>query len=148
MSLPTAAIQTAAISRYRADTTLQGLLTGATSPLWNIYDQMGVPTNTAFPYVVVFPIMSQQGMAFAFGTDAVDSYMQVSVFTQTGASGGFSQARAIVKRVYDITHKQAFNLSGSGFNQFLLLFDNEQEAPQQDGITQAIHHRYRLGTQG
>lgn len=145
MSLPTAAIQTAAISRYRADTPLQGLIVGSTSPTWSIFDQGGVPTNKTFPYLVVFPITSQQGMAFAFGTDAVDTFMQVSAFTQTG---GLSQARAIIKRVYDITHKQAFNLSGSGFNQFLLLFDNEQELQEQDGITQAIHHRYKLGTTG
>lgn len=148
MSLPTAAIQTAALARFRGDTPLQGLMTGAAAPVWNIYDQGGVPTNTSFPYVVMFPIMSQQGMAFAFGTDAVDTYMQVSAYTQTGASGGFSQARAIIKRIYDLTHKQAFDLSGSGFNQFLLLFDNEQEQEQQDGISQAIHHRYKLGTTG
>lgn len=145
MSLPTAAIQTAAITRYRADTPLQGLLVGSVSPTWSIYDQMGVPTNTVFPYLVVFPITSQIGAAIAFGLDSVDTYIQVSAYTQ---AGGFAQARAIIKRIYDITHEKAFDLSGSGFNQFSLMFDNEQEQPQQDGITQAIHHRYKLMTQG
>lgn len=148
MSLPTAAIQTAALLRYRADIPLQGLLVGSVSPDWSIYDQGGVPTNKTFPYVVLFPITSQKGGAIAFGTDAVDTYVQVSAYTQTGASGGFSQARAIMKRIYDITQEKAFDLSASGFNQFSLMFDDEQEAPQQDGITQAIHHRYKLMSQG
>jgi len=145
MSLPTAAIQTAALARYRADTPLQGLLVGSVTPTWSIFDQGGVPTNKTFPYVVLFPILSQVGTALAFGTDAVDTYLQVSVFTQ---AGGFAQARAIIKRIYDITQEKAFDLSGSGFNQFSLMFDNEQEAPQQDGITQAIHHRFKLMSQG
>jgi hypothetical protein len=145
MSLPTAAIQTGFIARYRADTPLQGLLAGSTAPTWSIYDQNGVPTNQAFPYVVLFPITSQSGTALAFGTDAVDTFMQVSVFTQ---SGGLAQARAIAKRIYDISQGKALDLSGSGFNQFFLLFDNEQESPELDGITQQIAHRYKLMTTG
>jgi Protein of unknown function (DUF3168) len=148
MSLPTIAIQTAMISRYRGDTTLQGLLVGSTTPLWSVFDQEGVPVSTAFPYIVLFPITSQSGTSLSFGTDAVDTFMQVSIFTQVGASGGFSQARSIAKRIYDITQMKALDLSSSGFNQYLLLFDNEQEVPQGDGITQLIAHRYRLETQG
>ena len=145
MSLPTGAIQTGFITRYRADTPLQGLLTGATAPEWSIYDQNGVPTNRAFPYVVLFPITSQSGTVLSFGTDAVDTFVQISVFTQ---AGGFAQARAIMKRIYDITHEKALDLSASSFNQFFLLFDNEQESPESDGITQQIAHRYQLMTQG
>ncbi len=148
MSLPTGAIQTAFIARFRGDTTLQGLLTGSTTPTWNVFDGSGVPVSQSFPYVVVFPITSQSGQDLSFGTDAVDTFVQVSVFTQVGASGGFSQARSIAKRIYDITQEKALDLSSSGFNQYLLLFDNEQEVPQGDGITQLIAHRYKLQTQG
>jgi hypothetical protein len=148
MALPTAEIEVAFIARYRNDATLQGLLTGAVAPLYNIFDQGGVPTNQAFPYVVVFPIMSQIGEDIAFGTDAVDVFMQVSMFTQVGASAGFAQARAIAKQVYKLTDQKALDLSSSGFNQYLLLFENEQERPPTDGITQQIIHRYRCNTQG
>lgn len=148
MALPTGAIQAAFIARLRGDTTLQGLLTGSTSPTWNIFDSGGVPVGQSFPYVVVFPILSQSGEALSFGTDAVDSFVQTSVFTQVGASGGFSQARGIAARIYILTHENALDLSSSGFNQYLLLFDNEQEIPQADGITQMIATRWRLQTQG
>ena len=148
MSIPTGAIQTAFIARLRGDAALQGLLVGSTTPTWNIFDANGVPVGQSFPYVVVFPILSQSGEDLSFGTDAVDSFVQISVFTQVGASGGFSQARGIAKRVYDIVQEKALDLSSSGFNQYLLLFDNEQEIPQSDGITQLIAHRYKLQTQG
>jgi hypothetical protein len=148
VSLPTAEIETAFITRYRNDATLQGLLTGAVAPLYNIFDQGGVPTNQPFPYVVIFPITSQSGEALSFGTDAVDVFMQVSVCTQVGTSAGFAQARTIAKQIYKLTHQKALDLSGSGFNQYLLLFENEQERPPTDGITQQIIHRYRCNTQG
>lgn len=147
MGLPTIAIQTAAITRYRADTTLQALLAGS-SPTWNIFDENGAPTNTPFPYIVIYPISSTRGTAFVFGTDAVDSIFQVSVFTQLGASGGFSKARAVAKRVYDTTHKLPFDLSASGFANFFLLFESEQEIPSADGITQQIGVKFHLMTQG
>lgn len=148
MALPTGAIQTAFIARLRGDAPLQGLLAGSTTPTWNIFDSGGVPVGQSFPYVVVFPILSQSGEDLSFGTDAVDSFVQISVFTQVGASGGFSQARGIAKKIYDIVHEKALDLSSSGFNQYLLLLDNEQEVPQSDGITQLIAHRYKLQTQG
>jgi hypothetical protein len=131
--------------RYRADTTLQGLLTGAAAPTWNIFDQGGVPTNQPFPYVVVFPVTSQSGTVLSFGTDAVDTYMQISIFTQ---AGGFAKVRTIAARIYTLTHQQALNLSGGGFNQFFVLFDNEQEIPESDGIMQHIALRFKLMTQG
>jgi len=92
--------------------------------------------------------LSQSGEALSFGTDAVDSFVQTSVFTQVGASGGFSQARGIAARIYALMNENALDLSLSGFNQYLLLFDNEQEVPQADGITQMIATRWKLQTQG
>lgn len=147
MGLPTIAIQTAAVTRYRADTTLQPLLAGA-SPIWNIFDEQGAPTNTPFPYIAVYPIRSKRGTALAFQTDAVDSTFQVSVYTQVGASGGLAKARAIAKRIYDTTHKQPFDLSASGFANFFLLFLAEEVVPTSDGITQEIALKFQLMTQG
>lgn len=149
MALPTAAIQTAFLARLRGDATLQSLLVGSTSPTWNIFDAEGVPVNQLFPYVVVFPITSQSGTGLVMGLDGVDSFVQVSVFTQVGASGGFSQARGIAKQVYSLVHpNKVLDLSASGFSNFFLMFQDEQELPGQDGITQHIAHRYKLMTQG
>lgn len=145
MALPTASIQTGFITRLRASTDLRSALVGSISPEWSMYDQGGVPTNQAFPYVAIFPITSGSGTALAMRTDAVDTYVQVSIFTQ---SGGFAQARNIAKIIYSLLQKQAFDLSGDGFNQFFLLFDYEQELMQADGITQMIVHRYKLMTTG
>lgn len=148
MAVPTGAIQAAFIARLRGDTTLQGLLTGSTTPTWSIFDSGGVPVSQPFPYIVVFPILSQIGEDLSLGTDAVNTFVQTSVFTQTGASGGFFQARGIAARIYALMHEKALDLSSSGFNQYLLLFDNEQEIPQADGITQLIATRWKLQTQG
>lgn len=145
MAHPTAEIQTGFLTRYRADTPLQGLLTGSASPTWNIFDSGGVPTNQAFPYVVVFPITSQSGTGLVMGLDGVDSFVQVSIFTQ---AGGFAKARSIAKQIYKITHTKPLDLSASSFSQFFLMFDNEQEMEEPDGITQMIVHRYKLMTQG
>lgn len=147
MGLPTIAIQQAAISRYRADTTLQGLLAGST-PLWNIFDENGAPTNTPFPYLVIYPISDTRGTALTYGLDAVDSIFQVSIYTQQGASGGLSKARQIAKRVYDTTHKKPFDLSASGFTNFFLLFQSDAVPPSPDGITQEIAMKFQLMTQG
>ncbi len=147
MGLPTIAIQTAAITRYRADTTLQGLLAGAT-PLWNIFDEDGAPTNTPFPYVVMHPRKSKRGKALTFTIDAVDSIFEVWIYTQQGASGGFAKVRQIERRIYDITQKQPFDLSASGFSNFFLLYQDSTEGPSPDGITQPIVMQFQLMTQG
>lgn len=147
MGLPTIAIQTAAITRYRADTTLQGLLGGA-SPLWNIFDENGAPTNTPFPYLVIYPMSSKRGENKAFGLDAVDSVFHVCVYTQTGASGGMAKARAIEKRIYDLTDSKPFDLSASGFANFFLLYESGNVQPTADGITQEISLKFELRTQG
>lgn len=148
MTLPTPDIITAALTRYRADTTLQGLLVGSSAPLWSIFDEEGVPVNRPFPYVTVFPITSTSGTGLVMGLDGVDTWLQLAVYTQTGASGGFAQARGIMKQLYSLTQPKPFDLSGSGLSNFFCMFENEQETPQQDGITQQIVHRYKLMTQG
>lgn len=147
MGLPTIAIQQAAVSRYRADTTLQGLLAGA-SPLWNIFDENGAPTNTPFPYIVIYPLSSTSGTALTFQLDAVDSIFQVCIYTQQGASGGMAKARSIAYQVYELTHKKPFDLSALGFTNFFLLFQNEEVLPTQDGITQELALKFKLMTQG
>ena len=146
MTLPTGAIESALITRYRADAVLQGLLTGAASPTWNIFDANAVPINQPFPYVAVNVITEQLGTAFTAGRDSVDSFVQVSVFTQSGASGGFATARAIAIEIYAITHRQALDLSASNLSNFFLLFQDKQEIA--DGITQHIPIRFKLMTQG
>lgn len=147
MGLPTIAIQQAAITRYRADTTLQGLLAGS-SPLYNIFDENGAPTNTPFPYIVMHPISSKKGKSLTFALDAVDNILQVWIYTQQGASGGMATARQIEKRIYDLTQKQPFDLSASGFNNFFLLFQDSKEPQSSDGITQEIVMQFQLMTQG
>jgi Protein of unknown function (DUF3168) len=150
MSLPTNAIQTALLLRLRADTTLQGLLVGSSSPSWSIYDEGGVPTNRAFPYITTYPITEQQGTGLVMGLDGVDSYVQVSVFTQTGASGGFAQARGIAAQAYKLLQPPAkpLDLSASGLSNFFCMSDNKTEQMGQDGISQQIVMRFHLMTQG
>ena len=148
MGLPTAAIMTAAILRYRADITLRGLLVGSTAPTWNIFDADGMPVNQPFPYVVISIPVEQSGAGLVMGTDGVDSYLYASTFTQTGASGGCAQARGIAAQLYYLTHPKPFDLEASGFSQFFCLFQDKHEVPQQDGITQMIVQRFKLMTQG
>ncbi|HEV2583780.1 MAG TPA: DUF3168 domain-containing protein [Ktedonobacteraceae bacterium] len=151
MALPNGAIMNALITRYRADTALATLLGNPTNPPGAIFDGGGgVPTNQPFPYIAVYIPTSQSGTTLAMDQDAVDSYVQVSVFTQPGAGGGMKQARDIIERVYALTQPPAppLDLSASGFAQFFLLFENEQEVPpNQDGLTPMIAHRYHLMTQ-
>jgi hypothetical protein len=142
---PVPAIQIAIIARLRGDTTLRGLLVGSAAPEWNVYDADGVPVNQPCPYVVTFPITNQSGEDLSIGTDAVDTYQQISIFTE---SKGYAQARAIAKRVYDLfMPNKTLDLSGDSFNQYTLFFDSDQELDE-DGINQHIPQRYKLQTQG
>jgi hypothetical protein len=151
MALPTGAIMTALIARYRADTTLAGLLGNPTNPPGAIFDGGGgVPPNQVFPYVAVYIPASTSGTTLAMGQDAVDSYVQVSAFTQPGATGGLKKARDLIARIYALTQPPAasLDLSASGFANFFMLFENEQELPPlADGLTPAVMHRYKLMTQ-
>jgi hypothetical protein len=144
VSYPAASIQTAIIARLRADTTLRGLLTGSATPEWSIYDADGVPDGKACPYVVTFTITNQSGEDMAFGTDAVDTYLQVSIFTE---SRGYALARSIAARIYALLHMQVLNLASDGFNNYNLIFDGDQELSE-DGINQHIPMRFMLQTQG
>jgi hypothetical protein len=78
----------------------------------------------------------------------MDVYIQVSVFTQ---AEGFALARAIISRIYTLTHGPlggAFTLGG-GFANVLTLFDNRQELEQvQATLIQHIADRYKLFVQG
>jgi hypothetical protein len=140
MGLPTAEIETAAITRYRADNTLTAQLASATA----VFDEGAVPNGQAFNYVTVSTITSQGGTALVFGTDAVDVWLQVAIYTQVR---GFAVGRQIAKRIYQLTQQQSFSLA-DGFTNFFLLFEREQERQQSDGLSQQITHRYKLMTQG
>lgn len=148
MADSTSAIQTALIVRYRGDTSLQGLMIGGSSPDWNIFDEGGSGVITPnFPYVYIQPITSQLGSTLAMGTDAMDVFMQVSVFTK---ALGFAQARAIVARIYALTHGPvAGSFAISGFSNVQTMFQKRQELVQvQDGAIQHIADRYMVFTQG
>jgi hypothetical protein len=148
MGDPSIAVQTALITKYRADTTLQALMTSGNTPEWSIYEQGGSGAIVSvFPSVFVHPITSQLGSTFAFGKDAMDLYVQVSVFTRFL---GFAQARAIIARIYTLTHGPiAGQLTLSGFSNVLTLFDNRQELEETtDVLVQHIADRYKIVVQG
>ena len=109
MTIAVTALQTAAIARYRGDSTLQSLIVGSVTPTYNIFDQGAVPVGQTFPYLVVFPVSTMLGQLLSMGSDANDVTLQVSCYTRYG---GMAQARAIMAQVYALTHKQAFTLSG------------------------------------
>lgn len=105
MSDSSAATQVAIIARLRGDATLQALMTGATSPEWNIFDQGGADDiSTVFPRIMVHPITTATGTVISMGDDAADVFTQVSTFT---SFEGFEQARAIDDRIYDLLHMPA-----------------------------------------
>lgn len=148
MALPTIAIQTAALTRLRGDSTLAALLGNPATPPGKIFDDGGVPTLTAYPLVIVWPLLTEKGTTFAMGSDANDTYIQVSVWSQSGETGGMASARAIASQIHELLDGKGLDLSASGFNNFFLLFDNEQaDGEQDDGLTQKIDHRYKLMTQ-
>jgi len=109
-----------------------------------VFDEGAVPPGQAFPYLTVSTITSQGGTALAFGTDAVDTWLQVAVYTQ---ARGFAVGRQIAKRVYTLTQQESFALS-NGFVNFFLLFEHQQERQQPDGLSQQITMRFKLMTQG
>lgn len=149
MSFPNGLIQAAYLARYRGDAPLAGLLGNPANPPGAIFDANGPPANTSFPYVILYQIETTVGTTLAMGQDAVDTYMQVSVFTSAGgASGGMKQARDIIARIYDLTHTRPVDLLAQGFAQFFALFQNGQELPPKEGdVVAQIVHRYKLMTQ-
>lgn len=147
MTLPTTAIETGYITRYRDNATLQGLLGNPTNPPGAVFDMNGVPVGQSFPYVVVGILTEQEGTSETMAVDGVDSYMQVSVFTQSGQDGGFAQARAIAAQIYALTNRQPLNLSAQNLSQFFAKFKSKSEEGK-DGITQHIPMIFHLMTQG
>jgi hypothetical protein len=150
MADPESVVQAATIARYRGDSTLQALMVGGSTPKWNIFDQggRGEDDPVIFPCIFLHPITGQPGRALAFGTDAMDLYVQVSIFTQ---SKGFQQARAIAKQVYTLTHgRVASDFTLTGFSSLATLFDNrqEQEKTESGVLTQQIVDRYKWIIQG
>src|SRR6266699_248444 len=130
MADPSKAAQDAYIALYRGDTTLRGLMTGASSPDWNIFDQGGSGLMpVVFPAVFVHPAQSQIGAALSFGTDARDLSMFVEVYTE---QEGFDQARQIAARIYRLTHGPAAGqpFPISGFTHIMTMCVQEQEAEQ------------------
>lgn len=144
MGLPVGEVQTAAIARLRGDTVLQGLLVGAVTPRWSIFDTGGVPTGQAFPYIVVSIITAKLGTALAMGTDATDIYLQTSTFDY---NAGFARSRGIAKQVHADMEAQPLTLTG-GFLNFFILLDNYQEIMQKDGLTSQVVQRWHLMTTG
>lgn len=143
MALPQSEMITALVTAYRADTALQGLITGASSPSWNIYD--AVPTNQAFPYVVLNDITSTVGAALTmpYGK-ANDLLVQIDVFSRYP---GFQEAQKIASRIDDLTNEQSFPLSG-GFVNYMTLINNTMQMVEPDGLTRRIMLRYKFYTVG
>lgn len=143
------ATQTALIARYRGDATLQGLMTGASGPEWNIFDHGGGGNAaSAFPYVLVHPITGRKGSLLSFGQDAQDFAIQVDVFTD---QEGFSQARTIIARIYALSDgpSGAAPLVLSGFTNVITMFDGRQELEEtHDILVQHIADRYKIQNQG
>lgn len=148
MGIPASAIEIAALARLRGDTTLQGLMTSATASPWSIFPFGSVPINQAFPYIACGVPVNQVGTADVMALAGVDSELQISVLTQTGATGGFHTAWQIANRVNALFDRQALDISASGFSNFFLKFQSAPEMPQDDGLTQHIPMRFRLMTQG
>jgi hypothetical protein len=153
MADSTGAVAVAFIARYRSDSTLQGILSGynaaIVTPEWNIFDQGGSGQITpVFPYVYLHPITAMPGTVMAMGKDAMDVYMQVSIFTQTE---GFDQARAIASRIYALTNSRSsasvFSLGG-GFVNIWTDWQNRQELEETtDTLVQHLADRYKVWTQ-
>lgn len=141
MALPQTEMITAMITAYRADATLQGLIPGASTPTWNIFDS--VPINQAFPYVVINDITATIGTGLTFDHNAHDMLIQIDVFSQYQ---GFNEARTIASRIDTLTNRQSFAMTD--FTNFFTLFNNSLQMVEQDGITRRVMIEYRCMSQG
>lgn len=141
MALPQTEMVTAMITAYRADATLQGLIVGSSTPEWGIFDS--VPTNEAFPYVVINNITTNIGTGLTFDYNAHDMLIQIDVFSQYQ---GFNQARGIASRIDTLTNRQSFAMAD--FKNFFTLFNNSLQMVEPDGITRRVMLEYKCLTQG
>ena len=147
MGNPSRPIQREAVARLRGDAPLATLLGSPTNPPGAIFDNGGAATNSPYPLIIVWPILSESGTALSMGTDAVDVYVQISVWTQSGGvDAGFDEAEQIAARIYGLFQPPAdpLDLSGYGFTNFFLLFQNQIPGEQDDGQTQKIDMRFKL----
>jgi hypothetical protein len=103
-----------------------------------------VPTNQAFPYVVVSTIAGRLGTLLTFGKDATDIFLQTSIFDQ---NTGFSRARGIAKQIHADMEVTPLTLAG-GFLNISLFLENYQELMESDGLTSLIAQRWKLMVQG
>jgi hypothetical protein len=142
MALPQSELVTALMTAYRADTTLQGLITGAVSPTWNIFD--AVPTNQAFPVVVINSITGSVGTALTmpYGK-ANDLLVQIDIWSQRQ---GFKEAQAIASRIDTLTNEQSFSMVD--FTNYMTLINNTMQMVEPDGLTRRVMLRYKFYTQG
>ncbi len=142
MALPLSQIQTACVTRARADTGIQAAMTGASAPTWNIFDNVQV--NASFPYFYVGNLTAKLGTALTMQQNAHDVYVQFEIFSQYA---GMKEVQGIVSAIDNAFNRLPLSLSG-GFNNFYLLFDNFVEIVESDGITRHGSLRYLLMTQG
>lgn len=142
MALPQQELITAMVTTYRADSTLQGLLVGATAPTWNIFDS--VPIRQAFPYVVLNAITGNEGtlLTMPYGK-AIDLLVQIDVFSQYQ---GFVESWKIASRIDSLTNQVSFVLAD--FVQVFTLLSNTLQLVEPDGITRRVLSRYRCMIQG
>lgn len=141
MAFPQTELVTVMMAKYRADTTLRGLIIGATAPEWGIFDS--VPTNEAFPYVVINEISTVLGTAMTFDYNAHDMLVQIDVFSQYS---GFNEARAIASQIDELTNRKSFTLVN--FTNFSMLFNSSFQKVEEDGITHRVMAEYKAMTQG
>src|SRR5690242_10653448 len=143
MSDSSSPTQVAFIARLRGDTTLQGLMTGASGPEWNIFGKMGSgQTVDTFPSVYVHPITVATGTVLAAGQDANNVFMQVDTFT---SYEGFDQAEDIDDRIYDLFDMRsgAAALSLTGFvNTWTQTFMKHELEETTDVPVQHIAHQF------
>ena len=142
MAIPLSQIQTAAVTRARADAGIQAAMTGAVAPNWNILDNVQV--NQSFPYFYVGNLTAKLGTALTMQQNAHDVYVQFEIFSQYP---GMKELQGIVSVIDDAFNRKPLTLSG-GFNNFYLLFDNFVEIVESDGLTRHGSLRYLLMTQG
>lgn len=142
MALPHQELLTALFTTLRGDTTLQGLITGATAPTWGIYD--AVPTNAPFPYVVIHEVSSTTGIALTMPNGKANDFLiPFDVFSQYA---GFQEAQKIASRIDTLVNEVSQSMTD--FQNYMTLINDTKQIPEPDGITRRLMVRYKFYTQG
>jgi Protein of unknown function (DUF3168) len=139
---PFSEIQTALVTLLRGNAGVQAAMTGASSPTWNIFDN--VPGLTVFPYLYVGDMVGSIGSALTMGKKATDIRLTLHIFSQYG---GWKEVQGIVDAIDNLLNEQTLTLTG-GFTHFFSLFDNYVPIVEKDGITRHGALRYLIMTQG